>query len=117
MKLCNNLALGFTIAGVGEALRLGRELGLDRADLLDVLGGTPLGAIVGAKRAMLDSADYSATTFSLELLVKDLDLAVTAAGSDLPVTAAVLAAGRAAVDAGQGGQDFAALAQHLADGS
>ena len=117
MKLCNNLALGFSIAGVGEALRLGEDLGLARAALLDVLAGTVLGGIVGTKRAMLDGADYTAPTFSLELLVKDLDLAVSCAGSDLEVTQAVLAAAREAADAGHGGEDFAALAEHLAGGS
>ncbi len=115
MKLCNNLALGFTIAGVGEALRLGRDLGLDRAALLEVLAGTPLGGMVVYKRAMLDSEDYSAPTFSLDLLAKDLDLAVHAAESDLPVTAAVLGAAQAALDAGHAGEDFAALAGFLAD--
>lgn len=114
-KLCNNLALGFTIAGVGEALRLGHDLGLDRAGLLDVLAGTPLGAMVSYKRPMLDSEDYTATTFSLDLLAKDLDLAVGAAESELPVTAAILRAARSALDAGHGGEDFAALAGFLAD--
>ena len=115
MKLCNNLALGFTIAGVGEALRLGRDLGLDRAALLEVLGGTPLGAMVAYKRPMLDSEDYTPASFSLDLLAKDLDLAVTSAESDLPVTAAVLQAACDALDAGHSGEDFAALAGFLAD--
>ena len=115
MKLCNNLALGFTIAGIGEALRLGRDLGLDRAALLDVLAGTPLGGMVAYKRAMLDSEDYTPAAFSLDLLAKDLDLAVHAAESDLPVTAALLTAARAALDAGHGGEDFAALAGFLSD--
>lgn len=115
MKLCNNLALGFTIAGVGEALRLGRDLGLDRAALLDVLAGTPLGGMVAYKRPMLDSEDYTPPSFSLDLLAKDLDLAVHAAESDLPVTSAVLSSARAALDAGHSGEDFAALAGFLAD--
>lgn len=115
MKLCNNLALGFTIAGIGEALRLGRDLGLDRAALLDVLAGTPLGGMVAYKRPLLDSEDYSETAFSLDLLAKDLELALSAAESDLGVTAAVLQAARSALDAGHSGEDFAALAGHLAD--
>ena len=114
-KLCNNLALGFTIAGVGEALRLGRDLGLDREALLDVLAGTPLGAMVAYKRPMLDSGDYGDASFTIDLLAKDLDLALGAAESDLGVTAAVLAAARSALDAGHAGEDFAALAGHLAD--
>lgn len=114
-KLCANLALGTTIAGVGEALRLGRDLGLDRAALLDVLAGTPLGAMVAYKRAMLDSEDYSEAAFTLDLLAKDLQLAVDAAESDLPVISAVLSAAHSALDAGHAGEDFAALAGHLAD--
>ena len=116
MKLCNNLALGFTIAGIGEALRLGAELGLERPALLDVLGGGALGWMVGAKRPMLDADDYSGTTFSLELMAKDLRLAVEAAGGGLDVTEAVLAAAQAALDAGHAGEDFAAIAGHLAQG-
>ena len=115
MKLCNNLALAFTIAGVGESLRLGRDLGLDRAALLDVLAGTPLGGMVAYKRPMLDAEDYREPTFSLDLLAKDIDLAVGAAESDLPVTAAIRQAAHDALDAGHSGEDFAALAGFLAD--
>ena len=115
MKLCNNLALAFTIAGIGESLRLGRDLGLNRGALLDVLAGTPLGGMVAYKRPMLDAEDYREPTFSLDLLAKDLDLAVGAAESDLPVTGAIARAARDALDAGHSGEDFAALAGFLAD--
>jgi 3-hydroxyisobutyrate dehydrogenase len=115
MKLANNLALAFTIAGVGEALRLGHDLGLERSALLDVLAGTPLGGMVAYKRPLLDAGDYSDTTFSLELLAKDLGLAVDAADSEMPVTRAILGAAEAALDAGHTGEDFAVLAEHLAD--
>ena len=114
MKLCNNLALGFTIAGIGEALRLGADLGLERSAVLDVLGGGALGWMVGAKRPMIDADDYTGTTFSLELMAKDLALAVAAADGQLAVTEAVLAAARDALDAGHTGEDFAAIAGHLA---
>lgn len=115
MKLCNNLALGFTIAGVGEALRLGRDLGLDREQLLDQLAGTPLGAMVAYKRPLIERGDYTGTTFSLELLAKDLGLALDAADSDLGVTRAIRGAAQSALAAGHSGEDFAALAGHLAD--
>jgi 3-hydroxyisobutyrate dehydrogenase-like beta-hydroxyacid dehydrogenase len=42
MKLVVNSTLGTAIAGVGEALSLGEELGLARGQLLDVLEETPL---------------------------------------------------------------------------
>jgi 3-hydroxyisobutyrate dehydrogenase len=107
LKLCVNQGLGVMAAGVGESLRLGRELGLDRAVLLDVLGATAYGWYLAQKRPMLDTRDFSGTTFSLDLMAKDLDLALTAE-ADLPVTAACLAAAREAL-AEHAGQDYAAL--------
>lgn len=101
-------------AGVGESLRLGRELGLDRATLLDVLGATAYGWYLAQKRPMLDADDFGATTFSLDLMAKDLDLAVSA-GADLPVTAACLDAAHDALHE-HAGEDYAAVTAYLATG-
>lgn len=114
LKLCVNQGLGVMAAGVGESLRLGRSLGLDRDALLDVLGTTAYGWYLAQKRPMLDAGDFSGTTFSLDLMAKDLDLAV-GAGGDLPVTAACLDAARAALQE-HAGEDYAAMTQHLAGG-
>mgnify|MGYP000430354722 FL=1 len=113
LKLCVNQGLGVMAAGLGESLRLGRSLGLDRSALLDVLSMTAYGWYLGQKRPMLDAGDFSATTFSLDLMAKDLGLAVSA-GGELPVTAACLAAARAAL-ASHAGQDYAAMSAFLAD--
>ena len=114
LKLCVNQGLGVMAAGVGESLRLGRALGLEREVLLDVLSATAYGWYLGQKRSMLEAGDFSGTTFSLDLMAKDLDLAVTA-GADLPVTTACLDAARAAL-VDHSGQDYAAMTAHLADG-
>ncbi len=113
LKLCVNQGLGVMAAGLGESLRLGRTLGLDRAALLDVLSMTAYGWLLGQKRPMLDADDFSATTFSLELMAKDLDLAVGAADGDLPVTAACLAAAREALPE-HAGEDYVAMTAFLA---
>ena len=113
LKLCVNQGLGVMAAGLGESLRLGKELGLDRGALLDVLGMTAYGWFLAQKRPMLDSGDFSGTTFSLDLMAKDLDLAVQA-GPELPVTAACLDAARDALGE-HAGQDYAAMAAHIAD--
>lgn len=115
LKLCVNQSLGVLAAGLGESLRLGRELGLDRELLLEVLGATGYGWFLGQKRPMLDSGDFSATTFSVDLMVKDLRLAVDAAHGALPVTAASASAAAAAADAASG-QDYAVMTLHVADG-
>lgn len=115
LKLCVNQGLGVMAAGLGESLRLGRDLGLDREVLLDVLSGTAYGWYLGQKRAMVEAGDYGATTFSLDLLAKDLDLVVEAADSDLEVTRACLDQARRALAAGHSGEDYAAVTGHIAD--
>jgi len=115
LKLCVNQGLGVVAAGVGEALRLGNDLGLDRSLLLDVLGGGVYGWYLGQKRPMVDAADYSGTTFSIDLMEKDLELAVRAAGADLAVTRASLEQAERAVAAGHSGEDYASITGHVAD--
>jgi 3-hydroxyisobutyrate dehydrogenase len=113
MKLVINLTLGVAMGGVGEALRLAGDLGVDRTAALDVIGTGPLGVSVNTKRAMLDSGEFTPTGFSLDLMAKDLALAVTAADGDLALTRAALNAAREAVAAGHGSDDYASLAGHI----
>jgi 3-hydroxyisobutyrate dehydrogenase len=116
LKLVVNQGLGVLAAGLGEALRIGTELGLDRELVLDVLSGGPYAFTIGQKRAMVESGDFSATSFSIDLMAKDLDLAVrTARDAKLDVTRAALDAARRSIDAGHSGEDYAAIVGHLAD--
>lgn len=115
LKLCVNQGLGVMAAGLGESLRLGRELGLDRGVLLDVLGATAYGWYLGQKRPMLDAGDFSATTFSVDLMAKDLQLAVEAAAVDLAVTRACRDVAQSAA-AAHPEEDYSAMTAHLADG-
>ena len=116
LKLVVNQGIGVLAAGLGEAMRLGTQLGLERQVVLDVLGGAVYGWTLQQKRSMLDADDFTGTQFSLDLLAKDLDLAVDAAGdADLAATAAALQHARAALAAGHAGEDYAALIAHVAD--
>lgn len=116
LKLAVNQGIGVLAAGLGETLRLGTELGLDRGTVLDVLGAGAYGWTLSQKRSMLEASDYSGTQFSVDLLAKDLALAVDAArDADLEVTRAVLDVARQTIDAGHSGEDYAAIIGHLAD--
>ena len=118
LKLVVNQGIGVLAAGLGEALRMGTDLGLDRTTVLDVLGGAMYGWTLAQKRSMLDADDFSATQFSLDLLAKDLELALDAGsrdGADPAVTRAALAHVRSALDAGHSGEDYAAVIAHIAD--
>lgn len=113
MKLVVNLTLGVAMGGVGEALRLAGDLGVDRSAALDVVAMGPLGMSVTSKRPMLESGEFTPTGFSLDLMAKDLALALDAADGDLALTRAALAAARGAANAGHGTDDYSALAGHI----
>lgn len=116
LKLVVNQGIGVLAAGLGEALALATQLGLERQPVLDVLGAGPYGWTLGQKRSAVEAGDYGDTQFSLDLLAKDLDLAEHAAGdAELALTRSASAAARSALDAGHGGEDYAALIGHLAD--
>ena len=116
LKLVVNQGIGVLAAGLGETLKLSTELGLERDLVLDVLGAGAYGWTLNQKRSMLDASDYAGTQFSVDLLAKDLELAVSAArDAELEVTRAALRAAQKTIDAGHAGEDYAAIIGHLAD--
>jgi 3-hydroxyisobutyrate dehydrogenase-like beta-hydroxyacid dehydrogenase len=80
MKLVANLALGAAIVTLGEALSLGESLELKRDILLDVLADSPIGPIVKAKRANVESGQF-APSFKLRHAAKDLRLVAETAAA------------------------------------
>jgi len=114
LKLVINLTLGVAISGVGEALRLAADVGVDRTEAMDALATGPFGWTLAQKRPMLEAQDYTPVAFSLDLLAKDLGLCVGATTAELPATAAALAVAHAAIAAGHADDDYASLAGFLA---
>jgi 3-hydroxyisobutyrate dehydrogenase len=115
LKAVVNMCLGVAMAGVGEALKLGSDLAIDQEVVLDALQAGPFGFSVGQKRAMLAGGDYSDTTFSLDLMAKDLTVAIDNSSGELPLTSAALTLAKAASEAGHGNEDYAAMAGFQAE--
>jgi len=115
MKLVANSTLGALMTGLGEALALADGLGLDEAQVLDVLAESPIGATVKSKRDLIASGDYPAN-FALRLAAKDLrlvDEAAAAAGIDARIAPAARAWFEAADGAGLGDLDYSAVVAHI----
>jgi 3-hydroxyisobutyrate dehydrogenase-like beta-hydroxyacid dehydrogenase len=111
MKLVANLALGAAIVALGEALSFGESLELKRTMLLDALADSPIGPIVAAKRANVESGQF-APSFKLQHAAKDLRLVVEAAaakGRDLKQARANRAWLDEAVERGAADLDFSAV--------
>ena len=113
LKSVINLTLGVAMGGIAEALRLAHDLALDRNVVLDVLETGPLGFSAKQKRKMLESGEFDAATFTLDAMIKDLDLALTSAHEELPVTGATKSIADEASMAGHGEDDYASFAGYF----
>ena len=109
VKLVVNAYMSILIEGVAETMELADRFGIGHAELAEVIEGGPLDApIADAKLHKMDQGDYAAE-FPLEWALKDVDLAISAAGGQAPpLLAALSEQWHAAVAAGYGRQDISA---------
>jgi 3-hydroxyisobutyrate dehydrogenase len=115
MKLLVNAYMSILIEGVAETMELADRLGIGHQQLAEVIEGGPLDApIADAKLHKMDRQEYAAE-FPLEWALKDVDLAISAAGgAPPPLLAALSTQWHAAVAAGYGRQDISAARLALA---
>jgi 3-hydroxyisobutyrate dehydrogenase len=109
MKIAVNAYMSTLIEGVAEALELAGRLGIDASKLGEAIEGGPLDApIADAKLHKMERGDFG-PEFPLEWALKDVDLAIAAAGlNPPPLLVALSRQWHAAVDAGHGREDVAA---------
>jgi len=118
VKVIVNAYMSILIEGVAETMELADRLGIGHQQLAEVIEGGPLDApIADAKLHKMDRGDYAAE-FPLEWALKDVDLAIGAAGGEAPpLLAALSGQWHAAVAAGHGRQDISAARLALASPS
>ena len=114
LKLVNNTWLAFSAESVAASLALARRLGLGTATVMEALRAGPL--VSGwqtAKLQRIADGEFSAQ-FALSLALKDVRLALEAAGVErLPALACLAAEWQIAVDRGLGEQDLTAVTKIL----
>ena len=115
LKLVLNTWLAFLVEGIAEAAALADVLGVSHHALSDALAGGPLAANAAlAKLAKIDAGDDDAADFALRWALKDVDLAVGAAGpAKLPAAAAIGRQWRELADAGLADMDISAARRGL----
>jgi 3-hydroxyisobutyrate dehydrogenase len=118
VKVVVNAYMSILIEGVAETMELADRLGIGHQQLAEAIEGGPLDApIADAKLHKMDRGDYAAE-FPLEWALKDVDLAISAAGDETPpLLAALSGQWHAAVAAGHGRQDISAARLALASPS
>ncbi|MGF1542918.1 MAG: NAD(P)-dependent oxidoreductase [Parvularculaceae bacterium] len=112
VKLVVNAMLGAQAAQLAELLAFARAHGLDAASTVEILGTTSVAspALKGLGAAM--AAANFAPQFPIELVAKDFaQLQRSAGGAATPVSTAAADVFRAALDAGHGDDNIAAVAR------
>jgi 3-hydroxyisobutyrate dehydrogenase len=114
VKLVNNTLVAFAAEAVANAAALAGRLGLATERVIQALAGSPLlSPWQAAKLARIATGEFSAQ-FALSLALKDVRLALQAAGDDgLAVLACLAGEWQQAVDQGLGGQDLTVVARVL----
>jgi 3-hydroxyisobutyrate dehydrogenase len=114
LKLVANTWLAFANEAVAASVALARQLGLATETVRDALGGGPLvSPWQAAKLPRIAEGEFSAQ-FALSLALKDVHLALEAAGDGrFPVLACLAGEWQQAVDQGLGEQDLTVVTRTI----
>jgi 3-hydroxyisobutyrate dehydrogenase len=108
-KLVLNSWLTSLTEMTAETLSFAHDLGLDPAEIVDLLDSTPLGSPYAVQKARTMLAGDFAPAFALKHALKDADLAAQASGTELTLTSALLPRWRRAAADGHADDDLAAI--------
>jgi 2-hydroxy-3-oxopropionate reductase len=115
-KLCNQIVLGATLAGIGEAFALARKAGVDPVKVREaLLGGFAASRVLEVHGERILAGNYK-PGFRAGLYAKDyrnVAMALDEYGAPAPVSAAVKALLDTLVARGHGDEDYSALATVL----
>jgi 3-hydroxyisobutyrate dehydrogenase len=114
LKLVANTWLAFENEAVAASVALARQLGLATETVMDALGGSPLvSPWQAAKLPRIAAGEFSAQ-FALSLALKDVHLALEAAGDGrFPVLDCLAGEWQRAVDQGLGEQDLTVVTRTI----
>ena len=117
LKIARNFLLSTVIEGLGEAVALARACGVPAEDFVRVITSTSLAApAYRSYGRLIAERTYEPAQFSMSLGLKDVELALaTARAEGVALPAAELVRGHllAAIAAGDGERDWAALAEYV----
>jgi 3-hydroxyisobutyrate dehydrogenase-like beta-hydroxyacid dehydrogenase/predicted ester cyclase len=110
LKLALNLVMGLEMQALGEAVAYGVSRGLDRGLVLEAIAESGFSApVMSFKARRMAARRYEEPDFRLSLMAKDLALVASGAGVELPLAQSARATHEAAVGAGLGELDCAAI--------
>ncbi len=118
VKIARNFLLGAIIESLGEAFALVQKSGVDPAAFLDIITSTSMNAPAYKNYGRLMLEKPAQPTFTLNLGLKDVELALQAGGDTavpLPLAALLREQHQEAIAHGYGERDWAALGNYVAE--
>jgi 3-hydroxyisobutyrate dehydrogenase len=113
-KLCINYYLSILYQGMAETVLFAEKMGISREDMMSIINESASGSGASkVKTAMIIKDEYPAA-FSIDLMLKDVKLAVEA-GAQYPLTDSVLKTYQGAKDAGFATYDVMSIIPFLED--
>lgn len=118
VKIARNFLLGTIIESLGEAFALARKSGVDPALFLSIITSTSMSAPAYESYGRMIVEKAYEPTFALKLGLKDVELALEAAGDTrvpMPFAGLLREQHLAAIARGYGDKDWAALGEYIAE--
>lgn len=113
LKLAVNALFATQVAALAELLSALVAAGLPAERVLDIFGQLPVLSAAGRGAAAMMAAQQHAPLFPVELVVKDLEYQLQAAGPNPVLTGHVCNLFRAAAEAGHGNRNITAIAEWI----
>lgn len=114
MKLALNTWLAFQVEGAAEVVALAGHLGIPAPEVMDALRGNPLASPYALGKLTKTFEHDDRADFSLNLALKDLDLATSEAGTSVaPLASGIAERWRGLVRNGSSGLDVSAARNGL----
>lgn len=116
LKIVNNTWLAFENEAVANSMALAHRMGLETKRVVEALDGSPLVSPWQAAKLQRIAQDDFSAQFALSLALKDVRLALEAAGDDRFAALTCLAdEWQQVVDQGHGNEDLTVVTRVLAD--
>jgi 3-hydroxyisobutyrate dehydrogenase len=113
LKLVNNTWLAFAAEAVAESIAIGHRMGVDTKVVVDALHGSTLESPWQAAKLDRIADDQFSPQFALSLALKDVRLALQAAGDRFETLACLADEWQQAVDQGLGDEDLTVVTRTL----
>ena len=111
-KICINYYLSILYQGMAETVLFAERVGISRKDMMAIINESASGSGASKVKTDLIVNDKYPPAFSVNLMLKDVGLAVSA-GADFPMSDVLIRTYQGASDSGRGEQDVMAILPFL----